>query len=535
MMPPCGFVFDGRTCRKRGPHRCQQRVAHAVAFFAECVVHTKGEYSGRPFILAKWQLREIVAPLFGEVVWSDLRRRYVRRYRILYLFIARKNGKTELIAAITLYLLVADNEAGAEIYGLALDKDQAGMVYRVASRVCQLSPVLRKRLTVLAASRRITDELTGSVYVVVAGDAPGNLGTTPSAAYIDELLTQPDRELYDAVRTGMGTRAQPLLMLATTAENDPTGFAAQEREWSAKVLENPELEPERLVVMHTSDPDADWTDPETWKGPNPALGDFLDPEILASECRHAMSNPAAERAFRQYRLNQPVGQIGRAINLGVWDGAGPTVAQEELRGQACFGGLDLATTSDLAAYALDFPRDDGSHVVIWRHFAPESALQDLDRRTGGMASVWADDGLIHITPGDITDYEAIKAALEADAELFDIKEVAFDRWGAAHLSTQLVDAGWPLVAMGQGFAAMSPPTVELLRLIGGRLYRHGGNPLMRWQASNLITQVDPAGNLKPDKRRSVDKIDGIVAGIMALDRALRHSTVPTPDYIAAGF
>ena len=210
-----------------------------------------------------------------------------------------------------------------------------------------------------------------------------------AGAVIDELLTQRGRDLFDTMRTSMGTRAQPLLLLATTAESDPVGFAATEREWSERIAEDPELEPERLVVIFRAPDDADWTKPAAWKLSNPALGDFLDERVLASECRTAQRNPAAERSFKQFRLNWPTSKVGRAISMPVWDeSAGPVPVAEmagELAGRECFAGLDLAATQDLAAYALVFPGqgEEGGFDVMWRHFCPAARLADLSRRTGG--------------------------------------------------------------------------------------------------------------------------------------------------------
>jgi phage terminase large subunit-like protein len=527
--PPCGRAFDGVQCRRRGEHLCEPRAGHAEAFFGELLVHTKGDWSGRPFTLAAWERDEVIRPLFGTVEWDDGWDRYVRRYRELYLSTGRKNGKTELIGGLVLYLLAADGEQAAEIYGLALDKDQAGLAYTAAKRMVQLSPVLRRRLRVVAGSQRITFEETGSFFGVAAGDALGALGTGPSAAYIDELLSQPGRELYDAIRTGFGTRSQPMLILATTADNNPGGFAAQERAWSERVAADPALDRARLVVLHAVPPDADWTDEATWHLANPALGDYLDLRILRGEAAKAVANPAEERAFRQYRLNQQRPATGTAVDLATWDRA---PAQLPVAGRACYAGLDLASTIDLASYALDFPGDDG-HDVIWRVFAPAAQVPQLDRRTGGRFTAWAAAGLVTVTDGDVIDYEAIKVALRADAEAYDLREIAYDRWGATQLSSELLDEGFPLFQAGQGFASMSGPTKEWLRLVAARQYRHGANPVVRWQAGNLVVRTDPSGNLKPDKARSADKIDSIVAGIMALDRAIRHAAAP--DYAAAGF
>jgi phage terminase large subunit-like protein len=537
--PPCRRIFDGTTCLRRGEHVCEPRVAHALAFFAELLVHTKGDWARTPFIPAAWEEQEVIRPLLGTVEWDPGWRRYVRRYRELYLSAGRKNGKSELIAGLVLYLLCSDGEEAAEVYGLALDRDQASLVYNAAARMVALSPLLSRRLRTWAAGR-ITYEPTASFFAIMAGDALGALGPNPHAAYIDELLTQPSRDLYDALRTGFGARAQPVMILATTADNDPAGFAAAEREWSEQVLADPQLDRRRLVVLHAAPRTADWTAPATWALANPALGDYLDERILADECAKAQANPAAERAFRQFRLNQQSDAAGRANDTTTWDAiAGPVPHGQlaaALAGRECFGGLDLGAVSDLASYALDFPEPEGGgHSVIWRTFAPAAALAALDRRTGGRASTWAAQGWLTLTEGNVIDYEAIKAALLADAERFQILEVGFDRWGATQLATQLLEEGVPLIQTGQGFASMSAPTKELLRLIAAGWYHHGGSPLIRWQAGNLVTRMDPAGNLKPDKAKSAEKIDSIVAGVMALDRAIRHLAAPAEDYAAAGW
>ena len=532
--PPCGRTFDGAECLRRGDHLCEPRVAHVSAFFCELLVHTKGDWSGRPFIPAPWERNDVLRPLFGRVVYDPGWRRYVRQYRELYLSTGRKNGKTECIAGIVLYLLCGDGEQGAEVYGLALDKDQASLAYRCAARMVELSAPLARRLDVMRGAKRIVDNSTGSFFAVSAGDAMGALGPSPHGAYIDELLAQPSRDLYDAIRTGFGARSQPVLILATTADADPAGFAASERTWSEQVLADPGLDPRRLVVLYAAPADADWTARETWALANPALGDYLDERVLADECAKAQRNPAAERAFRQFRLNQQSAPLGRALDLGVWDDSAGAVGPGDLDGAECFAGLDLASTSDLASYCLDFPAEGGAHSALWRVFAPESAMRDLDRRTGGRASVWARDGLLTVTPGNVTDYEAIKVALRADAERYDLREIAYDRWGATQLSSELLDEGFPLIQVGQGFASMSGPTKELLRLVAAGLYWHGGNPLVRWQAGNVVTRTDPAGNVKPDKAKSPEKIDSIVAAVMALDRAIRRAP-RSDDYIAAGW
>lgn len=535
-LPECGYTLDGRTCRKRGEHYCAPRAAHVVKFFAELLVHTQGEYARRPFVLARWQRREVVEPLFGQVVYDRKRRRYVRRYRELYLLLPRKSGKSELLAGICLYLLCGEGEEAAEIYGLALDKDQAGHVYRRAARMVELSPTLSARLEVLRSTGRLVDPKTASFVAVAAGDAEGVLGSTPAGAYIDELLTQPSREVYDALRTGFGTRAQPLLMMATTAENDPSGFAATEREESLLVLADPSRNPRRLVVVYQLSEDEDWALESNWRKASPALGDFLDIEVLRSEFRRARLNPREETAFRQFRLNQPVRAVGRAIDLPTWDRSAGLVVEEALRGARCHGGLDLASTTDLAALCWDFPDVvPETHQALWRLFCPSAALPAFDRATAGQASVWARQGLLEVTEGNVIDYGAIRRRMVLDAEQFEVVDVAFDRWGATQLVQELTDDGLNMVAMGQGFASMSAPTKELLRLVAAGRYTHGGNPAVRWQAEHVVTRSDPAGNLKVDKARSIEKVDGIVAAVMALDRAMRHTGAERRTYSSASF
>jgi phage terminase large subunit-like protein len=517
---------------------CTGRARHVVAFFSELLTHTKGAYAKQPFVPLPFQRDCILAPLFGRVVWSGFYGRYVRKHRMLYLCMARKNGKTEMLAGLVLYLLVADGEEGAEIYGLARDWNQAGLVFRVASKMVKNNPVLRERLTVFDGGNRIVDEQTGSFYQVMSGDWEGNLGENPSGAYIDELLVQPDRDLYDAIRTGMGARAQPLIMMATTAENDPAGFAAQERAWSERVLEDPALDPERLSVIYRAADDADWTKPATWKQANPALGSFLEVRAIASECHVAQENPVAERAFRQYRLNQPVSALGRAIALAAWDACegpdSPAAIAEANAGRECFGGLDLAAGQDLAAYALVFPQSDGSQQALWRHFCPAHRLADLAARTGGQAAVWVARGELTLTDSLVTDYDVIRACLEDDRGRYEIRELAYDPWNAVQLAAQLSDDGWMMVQMAQSARAMTASTAELLRLIAAGTLGHGNTGIMRWQAGNAVTRSDPSGNVKIDRQRSTEKVDGLVAAVMGLDRALRRSEKAT-DYMAAGW
>jgi len=496
-------------------------VARVHAVFSELLRHTKGRWARQPFVLTSWQAAGVVDPLFGQVEWDAAAGRYVRTHRVGWIELARKNGKSELLAGLALVLTVADDEESAEVYGAAVDRDQASIVWAVAERMVALSPTLSRRLRIYRQAKRIVDERTASYYQVLAGDALGNLGLNPHGVVFDEVHAQPDRGLWDALRTSMGTRAQPLMLAATTAGNDLAGFAAQEHAYSEQVAADPGLDRRRLVYMRNLPPDADPWDEGNWHYPNPALGDFLAISALRDEANEARLAPGRENAFRQYRLNQWVRSVTRWLSIDAWDASAGLVDEAQLDGRRCYGGLDLANTTDLTALCWAFPEPDGTVVLLWRHFCPEARLADLDARTGGNASAWARQGYLQLTPGNVLDHAAVLAQVDADAHRFDVADLAYDRWGMAQLRTDLADAGLTVTDMGQGFASMSPPAKVLERLVLAGQLRHGGNPLARWQAGHVVTATDAAGNIKPDKAKSHEKIDGIVAAVMALDRLTR--------------
>ena len=523
--PLCGRVFRDSQCGEKGTHHCVPRANHAVAFFTERLVHTKGAFARSRFFPAPWQEEGIIRPLLGEVRWDDEHDpgRYVRRFRIGWIEVARKNGKSELLAGIALYLLTADGEEGAEIYGAAMDRDQARKVFDVAMRMVQLSPRLSAVVTIKAHEKRLIYEPTGSYYEVIAADAAGNLGHNPHGIIFDEILTQKSADLWNALRTAMGTREQPLMVAATTAGNDPASFAASEHEYCEKVLERPSLDPTRFVYIRNAPRDADPWDEETWKHPNPALGDFLSVQALRDEANEARENPTKENSFRQFRLNQWVQQRTRWLSLHHWDQQPnmQLVVESDLVGRRCFGGLDLSSKLDLTALCWDFA-DDGRHEAVWRFWLPEDRLVELDKRTAGKGSVWVRDGWLHLTPGNVIDYERVRAQINADASRFEVVELAFDPWGATQLANQLMDDGLEMVEFRQGYRSMSEPLKEWQKLIIEGRYVHGGNPVMRWMADNIVVRQDPNENIAIDKAKSHEKVDGPVASVMALGRAIVH-------------
>ena len=530
-------------CGVKGAHLCEARAGRVVDVFeGGTLLHTKGRWARSPFRLDEWQRDEVIRPLFGEVEWSAEHGRWVRRYRIAWVELPRKNGKSEMLAGAGLVLLCADDEEGAEVYGCALDVDQARLVWAVAERMVALSPLLSRELKIYKQARRIVHERSGSFYEVVAGDALGNLGTNPHGVLFDEVITQRDAGLWDALRTGMGTRTQPLMLAATTAGNDPSSFAAEEHAYAERVLRDPRIDPRRFVFMRNTPKQADWRDEEWWRYSNPALGSFLSIEALRDEAREAALSPRRQNTFRQFRLNQWVQQVTRWLDLAEWDKGAGLVVEERLRHRPCVAGLDLASTTDLTALCLLFPPggDDTEWHALWRCFVPADALERLDQSTAGQASVWAREGVLQTTEGNVLDYEAVRRQLHADAAMFEVREVGFDPWNSTEFVEQRLGEqdGFRVVPVRQGFATLSPASKELERLVLGHQLRHGGNPVARWAADNVVVRRDPAGNIKPDKQRSGEKIDPIVALIVAVSRALgaepvRRSAYEDSDVVVA--
>lgn len=511
--PICRYTFDDKTCGRRGAHYCEPRADRVVAFFVELLVHTKGHWSRQPFIPEDWQENDLIRPIFGEVVWSTEWKRYVRRYRVVIIVLARKNGKSELAAAIVLYLLVGDDEEAAEVYGAAKDTKQAGKVYQPANRMRKLSSTLRTRLKENLAARRIYDLQTDSYYEVITADALGELGHNPHGFVLDEVLSQPDDSLWNAMRTAMGTRTQPLMVAITTETNDPAGFGANVIDEAERVQEEPARAPHVFAYVRKTPMDADPWDERNWVHANPALGSFLSVEALREEALEARNDPTKENSFRQYRLNQRVQQITRWMPLHLWDASAGMVVEKDLRGKPCWGGLDLASTTDLAAWVLRFP-DTGQ--VLWRFWTPEAQIPFLDKHTAGRASVWVREGLLHKTEGDWIDFEVIQAQMTKDIEMFGLLGVGYDKWGATSVVQWLqreIDEDIPIEPVGQGYA-LSPALKELMRRVKATTLVHGGHPVARWCADSATIKRDDSDNIKlvkPDRDASGKRVDGIAA------------------------
>jgi phage terminase large subunit-like protein len=468
-------------------------------------------------------------PLFSEVRWDEQAECYVRRYRIAYVSMARKCGKSELAAGIALYLLVADGEEGAEIYGAASDRDQARKVFDVAARMVQLSPVLSRRLVVKAHAKRIVDEQTGSYYEVIASDAAGNLGHNPHGYIHDELLTAPDSSLWDAMRTGAGTRTQPLMLAITTAGNDRDSFAYSEYVEAKKVIENPKRSPHRFAYIAELPADADPWDESRWVEAAPALGDFLSLQTLREEAAEARENAAQENSFRQYRLNQWVSQVTRWIPMDLYDGSTgevwPSPDWRVPHGRPlAFGGLDLSARLDLTSWAVLVPRPDGTADISWRHWLPEAALPALVQTTAGAAEAWMRDGWLTVTEGDVIDYQQVYADIADDAAAVTLAEVGYDPWSGEPAVQELAARIGPsveLVPVSQTFAGLSPGMNELMAVLKTKALLHHANPVARFcfDAVEVKRGHDDPELIKPVKPRRGGKskrIDAVLTAAMAV-------------------
>lgn len=490
----------------------------AVSFIGH-LKHTKGKWAGVPFTLLPWQRDEIVRPLFGTL------NNGTRQYRTAYVEIPKKNGKSELAAGIALKLLFADNEPGAEIYSAAGDKDQASIVFNVAAQMVRQSPALMHRCKIIDSQKRIVVPKTASLYRALSADAFTKHGFNVHGVIFDELHAQPNRELWDVLTLGAGdARTQPLTFAITTAGYDRNSICWEQHEYALKVLKGIVEDPTFLPVVYAAEETDDWEDEMIWKKANPSLGHTLDIERIREAYRKAKETPALQNAFRRLRLNQWTQQETRWVDISAWDATAGISVPENLKGRHCYAGLDLASTTDIAALALAFP-GDGVFEVVMRFWIPEENMRERVKRDRVPYDVWVRQGLIHATPGNVIDYGAIKHTIKTLATDFEIKEIAFDRWGAVQISQDLDAEGFTMVPFGQGYASMSGPTKELLNLVLSKKLRHGGNPVLRWMADNMVVKQDPAGNVKPDKSKSTQKIDGMVALVMALDRAMRHQNV----------
>lgn len=499
-------------------HYDKAKADRAVKFI-ENLCHTKGKWAGKRFWLLPWQ-EQLIRDIF-EIVKPDGN----RQFRTAFVEICKKVGKSELAAAVALYLLYADNEPSAEVYGAAADRQQASIVFDVAKQMVEMSPALMKRSKLMAATKRIVNYGNAGFYQVLSAEVGNKHGFSVSGLVFDEIHTQPNRQLYDVLTKGSSdARQNPLHFIITTAGTDRHSIAYELHTKAVDILEGRRSDPTFYPVVYGLKDDEDWEDEENWYKVNPSLGYTVDIERLRDAYREAKQNPADEVTFKWLRCNMWVSSTVAWIPDAIYMRGNESIEAASLEGRDCYAGLDLSSTGDITALVLIFPpRDENEKYVLLPYFwIPEETIPRRVKANSVPYDIWEKQGYIMSTEGNVIHYDFIEKFIMYLSEKYHILEIAVDRWNATQMIQNLEGEGFTIVPFGQGFSSMSAPTKEFYRLLMEGRIIHGGNPVLRWMAGNVVIDTDPAGNIKVTKAKSKEKIDGIVAAIMALDRCIRQ-------------
>ena len=525
-----GFEYTPSPFMLPTSHYDEAKADRAVRFIQN-LCHTKGRWAGKPFLLLPWQ-EQIVRDIFGIVRADDK-----RQFLTAYVEIPKKQGKSELAAAIALYLLYADGEASAEVYGAACDRSQASIVFDVARQMVEMSPALRKRSKIMAAGKRIVNYRNAGFYQVLSAETGTKHGLNVSGLVFDEIHAQPNRKLYDVLTKGSGdAREQPLFFIITTAGTDRNSICYELHSKALDIMAGKKHDPTFYPVVYGLSEDEDWTDEANWYKANPSLGYTIGIDRVREAFKDALDNPAEENVFKQLRLNIWTNSVVAWIPDHIYKRGEDEINQDILIGRDCYAGLDLSSTSDITAFVLVFPprNEHEKYIVLPFFWLPEDTLELRCRRDHVPYDVWKRQGYIMTTEGNVIHYGFIEAFIEELGKKYHILEIAYDRWNATATVQHLEDEGFAMVPFGQGFKDMSPASKELYKLLMEGSIIHGGNPVLRWMAGNVVMRQDPAGNIKPDKEKSTEKIDGIVALIMGLDRCVRNAGSTTSVYDQRG-
>ena len=488
----------------------QAKVQRVYSFFETVLKHSKGGQAGQPFLLLPWQ-KYVLSEIFGRCKPDG-----TRQHRQAYVEIPKKNGKSTMLAGISLYVLLADGEMGAECYGAASDREQAGIIYREAASMVRSSPALSRVLEVVDSRKTIIHRASNSFYRVLSADAFRAEGLNIHCLLFDELHAQRgDRRLWDALRYGGAARRQPLVLSITTAgEFNKTHLWWEQHDYAERCIADPTFDPAFFGCIYAADREDDWKSPKIWHKANPSLGETISEESFAADAKEAANSTTKLSSFLRYRLNVPTTTDVRWVRPDQIEQcmAGPP---EPLDGRDFWAGLDLASTFDTSAFVAWFPADDG-HVDVYAHaWIPGENADKREREDRVPYSQWQRDGWLTITDGRSTDYGIIKRDIMAFCDKHRCRGLGIDRWNATMLAQELSGEGLPVVMFGQGFASMSSPTKAVeAKIVDGKL-RLAGNRLLGWQLGNAAVQMDAAGNVKLSKAKSTERIDSAVALAMA--------------------
>lgn len=498
----------------RGAWFDQDAVDRVVNFF-KLLKHVTGRWRGQALVPVEWQIEYLLAPVFG---WKH--KNGTRIIREVWAEFPRKNGKSTISSGLGLYLFAADREPAAQVYAAAGDKDQARIVFDPSKNMVEMSPTLRRKIRVYRNYMEFP--ATGSIFRVLSSDARLKHGLNVSGAVIDEIHVHKNRDLIDAIESGTGSREQPLIIFITTAGEEDFSVYAEKREHVEKQAKGHIKDPTNYgVIFAAGEKDNPFT-VATQKKANPGYGVTVKPDYLKAKAERAQNTPGWLNTYKRLHLGVRTKVETGWLNLRKWDESAGIVDETELAGRECYAALDLASSVDLTALAMVFENEDGSFDVVARFWIPEEGLTERSKLEDVPYDRWVREGHIFATDGNIIDHRAIKDYIGKMASRFHILELGYDPWHATQLAVELEEEGMTVVPMRQGFRTLSEPTKLLERLVLASKLHHGGNPVLRWNADCTTVKYDDNDNVrpvKPDRRKSAKRIDGIVAAIMALGRA----------------
>ena len=547
--------YDPVATAPRGSWFDAEIAERFLDFFPSMLYHIEGDVYGKPFILEPCQ-QAIIANTFGWQI-EDSHGRDVRRFREVFIYIPRKNGKSPLVAGLSLAILFCDGENGQQDYVAAADREQAGKLYRYAKGMVEMNRSLMRRCRIYGGNaaagqaKSIVLPEDGSFLQVLSADASTKHGGTTHCAIVDELHTQPNRRLVDVLRTSTSSanRSQPLMVYITTADFDRPSICNEIYQYACDIRDNHRKNPTFLPVIYEAPPmrngvALDYLDPKNYRSPriwklaNPMLDVSVSRDYLEIESQRAFDIPGYLPTFLQLHLNVRVQQVSQWLNLTKWDLCRDHFTKEDFLGRECWGGLDLGATSDLTSLCLYFPSnsEDNAGQLLWWHWVCEEQVRVRQYQGDVTYQDWVNEDQMWTTEGDEIDYQTIRTHINALSQQYKIRELAADRlFQGAQLCQDLKADGLEIIEFGMGFYSMAAPTAEFERLINRGELRHNGDPVARWAAGNCLVRRDPAGNLKPDKEKSKDKIDPIVSALMALGRAMQRPRKKRSIYEERGF
>lgn len=507
----------------------------SIEFVERFCTHVKGEYGGKPIDLQD-HARRMLANIFG---WK--RPDGTRRYRVVFLYVPRKNAKTTICACIALYMLEADGEAGAEVYSAAGKREQAGLLFDYMAGMVRQDPVLLKRLRVYETYKSIVSRTNrANRYKALSSDAGLEQGLNTHCGILDEMHVQSKIDLRQAISLSMGARRQPLFVMATTADVDrPDSVCNEELSYAERVRDGGISDRRYLPVIFSTPADADWEDPAVWKAANPGWGTSVNPVQFEEDFQEAKNDPRKQNDFKRYRLNMMTEQAVRWLDMADWrECSGGDVEQDSLLGQMCYGGLDLASVDDLNAFVLFFP--DMMACLCWFWVPSESVVPRRGRTVEGRRyhavgyekyPQWVAEGFIRTMEGNCIDPGVIEADVVEICELYDVQDIGYDRYNCVHLANRLQDVhGIEMVQYPQTIGALNEPCMALEGMVTGQKFCHFGNPVLMWMAGNVCVRINDQEQMMPSKRHSGGKIDGIMSLLMAYGRWMAMSTENTVRY-----